>query len=160
MFQNDEMSYQFSRNLGELIGKLEDDTPIALNVLAEQLASLFPKNSETVRSLLLRVTGTMPPGTLIRHLSDGISYDSVVRDVMTTGHLGKFLSRLDVLAAVPNPAIIGLPNAVFDQQSQSERAEFFAAGNILPIDAEILENNVIEQMLQREENPPAVPDKE
>jgi len=151
------MSYQFSRNLGELLDKFQDDTPIDLSALAKQLPNLFGENREAVTSLLSCVKGTMLPGTLHRHLSDSIVCDSVVRDVLTTGHLAKLLSRFDVLIELSNPVIIGLPNSLFDDQSQFERAEFFAAGNILPIDAEILDNSQVKQMLRREAGEPGAP---
>jgi len=144
------MSYQVSKNLGALLDQYRDDTPIDLRALADQVAGLFEKNMETVRSLLNRATGAMPPGTVCRHLFDGIVHDSVVRDVLTVGHLAKLLSRLDVLTKASNPMVVGLSNSIFDEQSQLERAEFFAAGNILPIDAEILANDAVKEMLGRE----------
>jgi hypothetical protein len=144
------MSLQMSKNLGELLESYGDDTPIDLRGLAQQVARQLESKSEVVVSLLNRVTGTMAPGTLFRYLVDGVAHDSAVRDVMTTGHLGKLLTRLDVLLKTSNPAIIGLPHKVFDAQSQLERAEFFAKGNILPIDAEILNENVVKEMLERE----------
>ena len=144
------MSFQLSKNLSALLCQFETDIPIDLSVLADQVVELFEKNKEAVKILLNRTTGVMPPGTLYRHLHDCIVTDSAVRDVLTVGHLSKLLSRLDVLIKISNPAIIGLPHSIFDERSQFERAEFFATGSILPIDADILNNDAVKKMLQRE----------
>lgn len=146
------MGYQLSKNLGELLLLYQGDTAIELAGLAAQVSGLFEKNEETAKALLGHVTGTMLPGTLCRHLFDCIVHDSVVRDVQTTGHLAKLLSRLDILAQTSDPSIVGLPNSLFDERSQIERAEFFQRGNVLPIDAKVLEVNGVKEMLQREEN--------
>ena len=143
------MSYQLSKNLGELLSRYQNSDSVDLGALAHQVRKLF-RNQEVARSLLCQVSGIMPLGTLFRHLSDAIAHDSVVRDVMTTGHLAKLLSRIDVLSKLANPVVVGLPNSTFDHQSQTERAAFFEAGNILPIDAEILDQNAVKEMLERE----------
>jgi hypothetical protein len=146
------MSYQLSTNLNELLDRYCGDASIDLQTLALEVARLSA-DQQHAQSLLRRVTGTMHPGTLNRYLCDGIASDSVVRDILTTGHLGKLLSRLDLLLQLSNPTILGLPNSLFDAQSQSERAEFFRAGNILPIDGDILNQNAVKEMLEREAVP-------
>lgn len=144
------MQYQLSDNLSELLDSFQSDVPINLRELADQVIKLFGNECEMAKELLSRATGSMRPSTIQQHLIDATSHDSAVRDVITVGHLAKLLSRVDIFAKSSRPEIIGLPNILFDQQSQIERAKYFALGNILPIDAKILEIEGAMEMLARE----------
>jgi hypothetical protein len=88
---------------------------------------------------LAGVTGQMKIGTIELHLLDVVKHDSVVRDIETTGHLAKLLSRIEIFRKTSDNRVFGLPNKLFDDLSQSERADFFARGNILEIDGELLD---------------------
>jgi hypothetical protein len=144
------MDYPLSRNLAELPLPRESDEPLDLQALAGRAAEQFANKSPAAHVLLARVTGRMLPGTLCRHLFDCIAHDCAVRDVLTTGHLAKLLSRLDVLKETSNPRIVGLPHSLFDERSQAERAEYFRRGGVLWMDADLLQVNCVKQMLQRE----------
>lgn len=144
------MSYQWSDKLAALMAAYQDDTPVDLGQLSANVMVLFPNRPNLARSLLELCTGLMPPGTICRHLNDCIAHDSVVRDILTVGHLAKLLSRMNVLMQTSDSRIVGLPNSLFDARSVSERAEFFFHGNILPIDAEVLQIEGVAGMLKRE----------
>jgi hypothetical protein len=66
--------------------------------------------------------------------------------------LAKLLTRFEAFQQTSDPRIVGLPSALFDQISQRERAEFFQAGNVLPIDAVILDLEGVKEMIEREQS--------
>ena len=145
------MGYPMSKNVTDLLDTRDAETPFILDDLAQQLAEQFGQNSLTAKSLLSRATGNLLPGTLCRHLFDCIVHDSAVRDVLTTGHLAKLLSRFDILQRTSDPRVVGLTNPLFDERSQVERAEFFRSGNLLFLDASFLETKAVRELLDREE---------
>lgn len=148
------MEYQVSKNLGVLLEQNQHLVEIEFKALASQTIIFFEQDEQQIiKPHLSRVSGSMPYGTLYRHLHDCVASDSVVRDVITIGHLAKILSRFDVLMETSDPRVIGLPHFIFDKRSQTERMEFFAGGkNILPIDAGILNGEAVKAMLERERN--------
>ena len=103
-----------------------------------------------IQRLLQPVDGELHFGILQAHLLDILKYDTAVRDVHTTGHLGKFLSRLDVFAEMSDIRIIAMHNPIFDALSQSERVEFFKAGASLEMDADLFDLPTVQAMLARE----------
>jgi len=143
------MSYQLSLSLGELFQQFDDNATIDLSKLARQVAELF-EGKEAASSMLGTCAGNIRYETLSRYLFDCVVYDSVVRDILTTGHLAKLLSRLDILKQTSNLRIVGLPHSIFDQRSQMERSDYFGRNNILPIDANVLEVEGVRAMLERE----------
>ncbi len=142
------MTYQWSPKLAEIMNQLQDDTPIDLRTLAERVSKSL--HSSAANALFRHCTGHMAPGTICRHLNECVAHDSVVRDMLTIGHLGKLLARMNTLQATGDSRIVGLPNRLFDGHSQAERAEFAATGNILPIDSEVLNVAGVRLMLQKE----------
>ena len=100
--------------------------------------------------MLSNCVGDMLLATLIRHLNDCIVYDCAVRDMLTIGHLAKLLCRIDILKTTSNPAIVGLPNVLFDKRSQQDRRDCFAKPGMLPVNGELLEIGIVKEMLQRE----------
>ena len=114
------------------------DQQINLSDLAKRVADTFGDKSPLVMEFFANLTGQMQMGTVNLHLLDVAKHDSVVRDVETTGHLAKFLCRLDVFRKTSDSRIFGMPNRLFDRISLAEREEFFARGNILILDAELL----------------------
>src|SRR5437762_2157553 len=133
------MTYPLSSRLAEILDCSGQDASVDLRALADRLALTFAEGASTPAGLFPEVAGTMHQGTLSRHLFDAIVHDSVVRDILTTGHLGKLLSRLEVLKRTGDYRIVGLPNQLFDARSQAERAEFFGRGGFLIMDGNLLQ---------------------
>jgi hypothetical protein len=131
----------YSKNLKRILDveRINLDQQLNLSDLAKSVADAFGDKSSFATALLAGVTGQMKIGTIELHLLDVVKHDSVVRDIETTGHLAKLLSRIEIFRKTSDNRVFGLPNKLFDDLSQSERADFFARGNILEIDGELLD---------------------
>ena len=92
----------------------------------------------------------MKRGTLGLHLLEVLKTDSAVRDIHTTVHLAKFLSRLDTLRRTSDYRIVGMPNRLFDRRSQEERAKYFERGASLELESDAFESPEAQAMLNRE----------
>ncbi len=126
------------------------DEEVNLSELAKSVAKIFGDKVPLATSLLANASGQMRRGTVDLHLIDTLNCDSVVRDILTTGHLAKLLSRLEVFRKTSDYRIVGMPNQLFDAISQAERAKFFERGNILEIDGELLDLPDVRAMMDRE----------
>jgi len=131
----------YSKNLKRILDveRINLDQQLNLSDLAKSVADAFGDKSSFATALLAGVTGQMKIGTIELHLLDVVKHDSVVRDIETTGHLAKLLSRIEIFRKTSDNRVFGLPNKLFDDLSQSERADFFARGSILEIDGELLD---------------------
>ena len=126
------------------------DEEVNLAELAKSVAKIFGDNAPLATSLFANANGQMSRGTVDLHLIDMLNCDSVVRDILTTGHLAKLLCRLEVFRKTSDYKIVGMPNQLFDAISQTERAKFFERGNILEIDGELLDLPDVRAMIDRE----------
>jgi len=142
----------YSKNLKRILDVHNNalDQEIDLLDLAKRVADIFGNKSPLAKALLANATGQMKKITLELHLLDVLKHDSVVRDIETTGHLAKLLSRLDVFRKTSDSRVFGMPNALFDDISQAERVEFFERGSILEIDGELLDLPDVRAMTDRE----------
>ena len=118
--------------------------------LCMQAARLFGPNSATASACFRHTSGSIHRASLVRILHDSLKFDSVVRDMLTSGHLCKLLARMEVFKAIANERIVGLPHRLFDARSQAERSRFFDRGGILVIEADILELPGVREMLNSE----------
>jgi hypothetical protein len=142
-----------SKNLDRLIdmgGDLDQD--LDLQQLCTNLIEIFGSNSAIARDFLVNTHGKIKRGALGLHLLQIIKCDSAVRDIQTTGHLAKFLSRFDVFRNRLDYRIVGLPHKLFDKQSQLERAIYFERGASLEFDGDLLSSPDVQTMNEREEH--------
>ena len=133
-----------SNNLNKLLG-LEEARPlkeINLTHLGQALARSFRDKEDIVRRLL-NANGTMNVASILSHLDEIADEDSVVRDILTTGHLAKLLSRTDLLRDPVDYALVGVPNKVFDAASQDERQQYFRDGSTLTMTQKVDQLRVI-----------------
>jgi len=142
----------YSKSLNRLLSFSGDDLDceIDLNALSKAVAESFANESEVARVFMANVSGCMKLGTLGVHLLQIIKHDSAVRDIQTTGHLAKFLSRLDIFAKTKDYRIIGMPNRLFDEISQLERTKYFERGASLEMDGDLLDSPEAQAMMDRE----------
>lgn len=130
------MSRPLSKQLAELADFavfLPGNLPVDIEELCRKVAAQFP-NRQTVAAKLLTANGSIESQRLLAILGKIADNDSCVRDILTTGHLGKLLSRLN---AVPEPiefSLLGLPSPIFDPVSTRERSEYFAGRRGFPQD--------------------------
>ena len=85
---------------------------------------------------------------ILARLAEISSCDSTVRDMVTTGHLAKLVSRLSYYSPSDKPGLLGLPNRLFDQISLRERASRTAN---FPVSATLLSSPKAVQMLREED---------
>jgi len=141
-----------SQNLNHILDFGKDlDAEIDLADLTCRVAEAFGKYAPLATALLGNVTGKMKLGTLGVHLQQILKHDSAVRDVLTTGHLAKFLSRLDIFERTNDYRIVAMFNPIFDVQSQLERAKYFERGNSLDMDGDLLDSPDARLLMSREE---------
>lgn len=140
-----------SEDLKKLLN-LEDslDEDVDLEMLSRRVAEDFGNDVELAKALLHHVAGRMKRGTLGLHLLEILKSDSAVRDIQTTGHLAKFLSRLDVFRRTSDYRIVGMPNRLFDRRSQEERTKYFERGASLELESDAFESEEAQAMLNRE----------
>ncbi len=130
---------------------LELNSEIALSTLAERLIEVFGDRKDLAKALLgTNASEKMQIATLASHLGKVASSDSAVRDILTTGHLAKFLSRVDVFRKTSDYRIVGLSNQLFDELSQAERLKFFEKSASLDMDGDLLESVDAQAVLTRE----------
>lgn len=142
----------YSQNLRRILDADHDnlDQEVDLSDLAKNVAKNFGGKDQLAGALLENATGKMNLATMGIHLLEIIKHDSVVRDIQTTGHLAKLLSRLEVFRKTSDYRVVGMPNQLFDDMSQAERAIFFQRGNILEIDGELLDLPDVRATMERE----------
>lgn len=140
-----------SKNLEKFLNPdFNCDDEVDLEMLCCSVAEDFGKKAELARALIRPVTGKMKQGTLELHLLGVLKSDSAVRDVLTVGHLAKFLSRLDIFFRTSDYRIIGMPNRLFDRRSQEERTKYFEHGASLELEGDAFESPEAQAMLNRE----------
>lgn len=142
----------YSQNLKILLRLEEDnfDSEIDMSQLAGEVATSFGDKARLARAFLANTNGRIKIGTVSLYLLDLLNYDSAVRDIQTSGHLAKLLSRFEVFRQIGDGRVLGMPHDLFDNISQAERADFFERGGILEIDGELLNNPKVRTMLDDE----------
>jgi hypothetical protein len=122
----------YSSRLTELLD-LRNTIPVNptmdLTVLGETFAHAFHEETARLRRLL-RCKGTVPLQGLCLHIHRTAEWDSAVRDVITSGHLGKVLIRWKHLR-YNDYSLIGLRQSVLDDISRRERADYLRRHNNL-----------------------------
>lgn len=140
-----------SQNLAQVFKVYKElDEQVELTDLVKRVAESFGNKSTIARALLEKASGKILFGTLQVHLLQVLKVDSAVRDLLTTGHLAKFLARKDIFLKTMDYRIVGMPNRVFDEISQIERVKYFERGASLEFDADIYESAETQAMLKRE----------
>jgi hypothetical protein len=95
-------------------------------MVAERVQRLFRDNDVTT-SGLFAPPAPMELATFLSHIQGIAGCDCVVRDMITIGHLGKFLSRFSLLEeSIPNQIrfeILGISNPLFDAASLEDRSQ-------------------------------------
>lgn len=110
-------------------GGASSNTELSLAELSEAVKQLLPKECNQAFASVGKTTTLK----LLANLRRICALDSVVRDVLTCGHLAKFLTRQDVLARTGNYNLVALPNRPMDWLSTSERARYFRSGRHLHV---------------------------
>jgi hypothetical protein len=148
------MAYPESTELGRLLqsAKKGPETVLSLPVLWDEVAGQFGNNRIRVLALISRGPNTIRYGELMFYLKKCIEHDSAVRDVLTTGHLAKVLSRGHLIKVKEHYYGFGLPNTVFDHQSQRERANYFRQNPSLPLSGRLMRDSAMKNILSLEKN--------
>ena len=107
----------------------EKKTDLRLADLRAAVNAMMPPDAP----VLPDIDGTAQTTKIVAQLSKICSCDSAVRDVITSGHLAKFLLRQDILLETGGYKLVALPNVVIDRISQLERARFFESGQTLHV---------------------------
>jgi hypothetical protein len=143
------LSPQLQQALGITEGR-----PAKIELSLRELISFIGDRLGSDGRLLAQVfpaaSGTKRLEELLLEIRSFISFDSTVRDVATTGHLGKLLSRKPVFQETHDWRIFGLPHTLFDKLSWAERNQLFREGVTHAFDPELLGFPIIREMLERE----------
>jgi hypothetical protein len=123
---------------------------LALGDLASTLADSNGRQAGAARILLAGAQGSTSAGSLLADIGAFLPFDSTVRDLATTGHLMKLLSRRAIYEKVRDQRIFGLPNELFDKISWDERKDFFKPGVCHTFDGDLFRIPEIVEMLARE----------
>ena len=99
---------------------------------------------------LRAVTGLEAADKLLLEIGNVLPFDSVVRDIGTTGHVAKILSRKESFARLHDWRVVGLPHRVFDLLSWNERNQFFKQGVCHTMDADLFRIPEVLKMLASE----------
>ena len=73
-----------------------------------------------------------------------------MRDMLTTGHIAKLLSRWATFRSGHDYRVIGLSSVLFDPVSQTERIDYFARGASHDMDGDLLDSQEAQAMSKRE----------
>ncbi len=140
-----------SATLKKIVGSDRDpEEELDLEAVCDRVATVFSDHADLAMALFAGVSGRMKAGALGTHLLKLLEVDSAVRDVVTTGHLAKFLSRLEVFQRTSDYRIVGMPHLLFDPRSHEERAEYFKHGASLELESDAFEAAETQAMLDRE----------
>lgn len=93
---------------------------------------------------------TITEALLLCSLIELSSHDSLIHDFMTTGQLGKFLSRWDVIEKTGDLRVAGLPHPVFDELSRMEVVDQVQRGLLYEGETKVLEMPEVQRMMVRE----------
>jgi hypothetical protein len=145
-------TYPLSEALAAILEAQSPDPRAVLHWgdLRSALATAFCEHTEAVSRLIAKREATLEYGKLMLSLIKLIKHDSAVRDVLTTGHLAKLLSRYDYLSKPEGYEIIGLLNPLFDKNSQLERAKYFDRNSSFGVSTRVLANQDAQQMIDNE----------
>ena len=144
-----------SRELARLV-PLDTDLPapceLELALLAEQLAQLHRIPSAHQTLLFGSLSGHIRRDELLLALNEAVAFDSVVRDIMATGHLGKLLCREPVCRRLTDWRVAAFPHSFFDRISWRERRLTMKWGVCHDSDLVLFEHPEVRAMLMREEH--------
>lgn len=151
------MAYPFTKRLSAALsccaGKPNDEIP--LKMLQERVGIEFGDSSDCAKALMQNGTGSglqvLRYGELVLHLIKVVECDSAVRDVLTVGHLGKLLSRLQLINKAECYKALGVPNILFDQKSQQERLDFFKENACLSLPISVLRQVEVVNLQEKED---------
>lgn len=142
------MAYPLSERLNAILdfSKTNPDDETSLCSLRFSVAKQFGDKQECALALLKSSDESMRHGRLMFYLIKTIGCDSVVRDILTVGHLAKLLSRVSLLSTSADYELLGLPNRLFDEFSQKERADYFERHSCLPMSGSLVSNSLMEKI--------------
>ncbi len=143
------LSHRLNRVLSLWAGS--PDEFLSSETLSKRVSWEFDECAECAAALLKDAQPTLRYGTLLLHLVRLADRDSVVRDVLTVGHIAKLLSRHKYFDREKDYALLGWPNRLFDSQSQKERREYFSQNTALPTSATLLTSPVLADLREAEE---------
>jgi len=147
------MTLAFSRKLSRILNSHRQqggDEELELGAIVQSVIESFAEDSRKAEAFLGRANGKASMRRLIHDITLLVPHDSVVRDLGTTGHLAKVLSRLDILERTKNYDLVGLPHRLFDALSQQERTAFIEENGSHPVDAKLLELSEAKDLVTRE----------
>ena len=149
------MGGPLSPNLIDILGLQKGsawDDEVDVQLICESLANHCGRDSPLARAHFRNRRGKVKIKELVSLVSGIVPHDSTVRDMLTTGHLAKLLSRWDVRERTGDYRILGLPNSLFDKLSWEERRAYFRVGVTHDFDGDLLDNREAQEMLERETN--------
>jgi hypothetical protein len=149
--RRDRMMGPFSSFLAvilDLKASLPKNPEVDLQELCDFLARSFG-NEQRIAARLLQAGGVVRLQELVAWIVSTAQHDSAVRDMVTSGHLAKVLSRRRYCERSVDFNILGLPNRLFDERSTRERTEYLAkAGafsNVLTKDSVNLARQILSE---------------
>lgn len=128
----------------------EEPVLLSFRDLRIQIVDIVGERGSVAEALIKCRDESLENEQLLRLLWKVVPYDSVVRDIVTVGHLAKVIARWDVLQATKKLAIAGLPNRLFDELSQQDRSSFLSRCSF-DLDAEAVESPEAQRMMAWEE---------
>lgn len=149
------MEFVTSDNAAALLfreGKVDYAEKLDLAELARKLVERLGESKLIAVALLREASGFQTVGEILDSLGNFLPFDSTVRDVATTGHLGKLLSRKTIYESLSDWRVVGLPHSLFDRLSWKERNEVFKEGVCHVTHPDLLRNRAVLEMLDREES--------
>jgi hypothetical protein len=144
------MDFAVSPTLAGLLAIKEGehlDAELNLADLAVQVAESLGEKKKAAQALLGRVTGVQNVMDILLRIGCFLPLDSTVRDIATTGHLCKLLSRKEIYERLHDWRAVGLPNTLFDSLSWKERNEFFKEGVCHTSEPDLFQVSAVLEML-------------
>ena len=124
------MDFTVSNRRKNLLRFQEADPEFLLNIseIRRLLADTFERHRECVLALTHSAPKVLKFGTLVLHLVNIARRDTVVRQLVTCGHLAKVISRFDYISsmsAIEHYSMISCENKLFDAKSMEEFIAYF-----------------------------------
>jgi hypothetical protein len=124
--------------------------PVSFSTIRSRLLSEWLSIVNFLEPCLIVANEELSTANLIRLMLKASELDNAVRDVLTTGHLAKLLTRYEVFKKHREYSLISLPHKVFDQIAVVERDELLSTSGTIIESREILDLVEVREMLERE----------
>lgn len=143
------MIVPISSSLQTVLKSGNSDEISDLDELRSKLIPLFGDASRCAAELIPPLKAKLRNGRLLQLLGTVCQNDSVVRDVITSGHLAKLLARFH-LTDSGNLRALSVSNYLFDQLSHRDRHAYFAMNQSFAMSTSLLNDPQISKMRNAE----------